>query len=261
MTDLIKYQIKDHIATLTLNQPDKLNAMDEAMGYAFGEALDEIQKDESVRCLIITGEGRAFSSGGNLEMIESKTKKSETVNKEELIKFYGLFLRVRELPFPVIAAINGHAVGAGFCVSLACDLRYASEKAKMGANFARIGLPPGMGGTYLITRLAGPTRASEILMLADIFPASKAYEMGLLNAVLPADQLMPHVNEVAHTITKNGPMSLRMIKKGIQKAMHATLEEMFDYDSSCQAKSFLTEDIKEGIRALQEKREPRFTGK
>lgn len=260
MSNIITYQIKDHIATLTLNQPDKLNAMDESMGYAFEKALQEIEKQPDVRVLIITGAGRAFSSGGDLGMIEAKISKTQKINKEELKKFYRIFLHVRHLPFPVIAAINGHAVGAGFCLALACDLRYASDKAKMSANFARIGLAPGMGATYLITRLVGPIRAAEIMMLAEIHSAQKANELGLLNGIIKHNELMSHVNHVAHALAQNGPIPLAMIKKGIHKAMHATLEEMFDYDSTCQAECFVTEDIKEGIRAVREKRGPRFKG-
>ncbi|MBI2339952.1 MAG: enoyl-CoA hydratase/isomerase family protein [Deltaproteobacteria bacterium] len=210
---------------------------------------------------ILTGAGRAFSSGGNLDMIESRTRKKEATNKKELKMFYRIFLDVRNLKIPVIAAVNGHAIGAGFCLALACDLRYASLEAKMGANFAKIGLAPGMGGTWLITRLIGPTRAAEVLLLAENLSAKRAFDMGLLNGVFEADKLLPHVHGVAKVIAENGPMPVVLIKKGIQKALHGTLEQMFDYDSACQAKTFTTEDIKEGIRAIREKRSPLFQGK
>lgn len=261
MKELITYQTEGGIATLTLNDPESLNAMDENMGVAFGQALDKVEKDESVRVVILTGSGRAFSSGGNLQMIEDKIVKTAEVNKKELTQFYKTFLRLREIKVPVIAAINGHAVGAGFCVSLACDLRYAADTAKMGANFAKIGLAPGMGGTFLITRLLGPTRAAEVLLLAELLSADHAHRIGLLNGVFAPDQLLNHVRGVAKVIAANGPVAVAMIKKGIQKALNSTLEEMFDYDSSCQAESFKTADIKEGIRAIQEKRSPVFTGK
>lgn len=259
-TPIILSQIDGPMATITFNRPDTLNAMDELMGWAFYKELQKIEKMKNIRCVILTGSGRAFSSGGNLSMIEAKTKKKTLVNKKELKKFYRIFLSVRNLRVPVIAAINGPAMGAGFCLALACDLRYASKTARMGANFAKLGLAPGMGGTYLITKLAGPTRAAEILLLGENLSASHAYEMGLLNGIFDPEVLMNHVSGVARIISDNAPLPVQMIKKGIQKAQISTLEKMFDYDSSCQAKTFATKDIQEGIRALLEKRKPAFKG-
>ncbi|MBI4412366.1 MAG: enoyl-CoA hydratase/isomerase family protein [Deltaproteobacteria bacterium] len=260
MSDPIILQIDQHIATATFNRPDNLNAFDETMGKAFQKVCKEIDKNREIRVVVLTGAGRAFSSGGNLDMIESRTRKKEATNKKELKMFYRIFLGVRNIRVPVIAAVNGPAVGAGFCLALACDLRYASTEAKMGANFAKIGLAPGMGGTYLVTRLIGPTRAAEALLLAENLSAQRAFDMGLLNGIHEPDQLMPHVRGVAKVIAENGPIPVAMIKKGIQKALQGTLEQMFDYDSTCQAKTFATEDIKEGIRAIREKRSPVFKG-
>lgn len=258
---MILFEKQNTIGILTFNQPDKLNALDEEMAKRFSQVLEEIKKDSSLRVLILTGAGRAFSSGGNLDMITAKFSKTAEVNKNELIQFYKSFLALRDLSIPVIAAINGPAVGAGFCVALACDLRYAASNARMGANFAKIGLAPGMGGTYLITRLVGPTRASEILMLADTFDAKKALEMGLLNDIYEPSELLPKVMEIASKLAKNGPLPLRQIKKGISKALHSSLEEMFLYDSTAQAECFQSLDIREGIEAIREKREPHFNGK
>lgn len=260
MTDSVILQIDEHIATITLNRPENLNALDEETGIAFQKTLKEIDKNRNIRAAILTGAGRAFSSGGNLDMIESRIRKKEAVNKKELKKFYRIFLDIRKIRVPVIAAVNGPAVGAGFCLALACDLRYAALEAKMGANFAKIGLAPGMGGTWLITRLIGPTKAAEVLLLAENLSAQRAFDMGLLNGVFEADKLMPHVHGVARVIAENGPIPVQMIKKGIQKALHGTLEQMFDYDSARQAKTLAMEDIREGIRAVREKRSPNFKG-
>lgn len=261
MTDLVTLHIDSFIATITLNHPQTLNAMDEAMGKEFSTVVKKIAQDASVRVVVITGAGRAFSSGGNLDMLEARIKKNQETNKAELKAFYQIYLELRNLPQPTVAAINGPAVGAGFCLALACDLRYASIDAKMGANFARIGLAPGMGGTYLITRLLGPLAAAEVLMLANLYSAMEAKELGLVSQVFAADQLLAETNRVAQRIAANAPLSVQMIKKGIHLAMQATLEEMFDYDSACQASSFATADIKEGVRALREKRNPQFMGK
>ncbi len=261
MKQILLLDIKDHIATLTFNTPDNLNALDDPMGKAFADALKKIKADKSIRVVVLTGAGRAFSSGGNLDMIQSRMKKKPTTNKAELKKFYKTFLAVRDLRMPVIAAINGPAIGAGFCLSLACDLRYAANTAKLGANFAKIGLAPGMGGTYIITQLAGPTRAAEIMLLAETLTAQAAYDMGLLNGLTEPDQLLPTVMAKAKLIAANGPVPIAVIKKGIQKALTSSLEKMFDYDSSAQAQCFLTDDIKEGVAAIREKRAPVFTGK
>ncbi len=260
MNQLILCHIENHIATLTFNTPDNLNALDESMGLAFKKTLKEIEKNKDVRVVILTGAGRAFSSGGNLDMLEKKLVKSRAKNAQDLKDFYKIFLEVRNIKVPVIAAINGPAIGAGFCLSLACDLRYASTTAKLGANFAKLGLAPGMGGTYLITRLVGPTAAAEIMMLAHSLTATKAFELGLLNGVYEPNTLMSEVMEIAKTIAGNAPLPIQMIKKGIQKAMHSTLKQMFKYDAESQAKCFESEDIKEGIKAVREKRAARFVG-
>lgn len=257
----VTLSLQGSIATLTLNQPDKLNAMDVAMGEAFKQALAQIRQEQNIRVVILTGAGRAFSSGGNLGMIEAKMAKPFVVNARELKEFYQLFLSVRDLPIPVIAAINGSAIGAGFCLALACDLRYASSQAKMGANFAKIGLAPGMGGTYLITRLAGITNATEILMLAETFSAQRALDFGLLNGLVEPERLLPHVHAIAHQLLQNGPVALGMIKKGLQLAPTQTLHQLFDYDANCQAECFATDDIREGVSAIRDKRLPAFTGR
>jgi enoyl-CoA hydratase len=248
------------VLTLTLNAPEQLNAMDIPMGKEFQRIIKSLGKDKSVRAVIITGAGRAFSSGGNLAMIEDKFGKSKTVNERELKSFYKMFLGLRDIPQPVIAAINGPAVGAGFCMAMACDLRYAATTAKMGANFSRIGLAPGMGGTYLITRVAGPVNAAEILLTGRVFDAKKAMEYGILNGLCEPDTLIPTVASLAQEIACNGPLPVSQIKKGVQLAQHRTLEQMFAYDAKMQAICFASQDIREGIKAIREKRDPIFKG-
>lgn len=259
MSNFVQYEAKDGIATITFNKPESLNALDEEIGFAFKKKIEEIKKDSSIRVLIITGSGRAFSSGGNLDMLELRTHKSFAENKKELKKFYQLFLSIKTLSIPVIAAINGAAVGAGFCLALACDLRYAASTAKMGANFSKLGLAPGMGGTYLITKLAGGSAAAEILYFGELFTAQKALEWGLINEVVE-ENLLEYVQKIAKKIASNGPISIAKIKKGIQMAETLTLETLFDYDSESQAQCFTTQDIKEGIAAVREKRNPVFKG-
>jgi len=260
MSTSVQYETQDGIATITFKKPESLNALDEEIGLNFKKKIEEIKKDFSIRVLIITGAGRAFSSGGNLDMLELRTQKSVAENKKELKKFYQFFLSIKTLSIPVIAAINGAAVGAGFCLALACDLRYAIATAPMGANFSKLGLAPGMGGTYLITKLAGPVRAAEILYFGELFTAQQALDWGLINEVVE-ENLLEHVQKIAKKIASNGPISISKIKKGIQMAETQSLETLFDYDSQSQAQCFTTQDIKEGIAAVREKRPPHFKGK
>lgn len=249
------------VVTLTFHDPDALNAMTEAMGKEFTTHLKAIKKDKTVRVVILTGSGRAFSSGGNLDMLAAKIGKSKAINGKSLKGFYKSFLEIRNLPQPFMAAINGPAVGAGFGVALACDLRYAALDAKMGANFSRIGLAPGMGCTYLLTRLVGPTHAADLLMTGRLVTATEAKNLGLINDVLETEHFLQHVKAVAHKIAANAPLPVRQIKKGIQEALAKSLDAMMDYDAQCQSECFLTEDIREGVKVVREKRMPRFVGR
>lgn len=249
------------VVTLTFNDPDALNAMTEAMGKEFAAHLKTLKKDKNARVVILTGAGRAFSSGGNLDMLAAKIGKSKAINGKSLKGFYQSFLEIRNLPQPFIAAINGPSVGAGFGVALACDLRYAAMEAKMGANFSRIGLAPGMGCTYLLTRLVGPTHAADLLMTGRLVTATEAKNLGLINDVFAAENFLENVKVIAQKIAANAPLPVRQIKKGIQQALHKSLDAMMDYDAKCQSGCFLTEDIREGVNAVREKRVPGFLGK
>jgi enoyl-CoA hydratase len=170
-------------------------------------------------------------------------------------------MKLRDIEVPTIAVINGHAIGAGLLIALACDLRYAVKEAKLAVNFAKIGLSSGMGGLYWLTKLVGPAFAAELMFTAKTFSAEDAYRLGLLNGAYPAQALEAKVYEVTEQIVANAPLALKIMKKGIQKAVTGRLQEIFEYESEGQAKSFATEDLKEGVQAIQEKREPRFMGK
>jgi enoyl-CoA hydratase len=246
---------------LILNNPKELNAMTPEMGDAIAQAVPQVNAARDLRVVLVTGVGRAFSAGGNLQFILKHAGKSLEENTQSMIEFYSKFLQLRDIELPTIAVLNGHAIGAGFMVALACDLRYASGDAKLAANFAKIGLSSGMGGLYWLVRLAGPAHAAELLFTGRTFSAEEGYRLGLVNGVFPAEQLEAKVLEIAQAIALNAPVALKVMKKGIQKAATAHLEELLDYESSGQAQTFLTEDLKEGVRAVQEKREPKFQGK
>lgn len=249
------------VGKLILNNPQELNAMTPAMGDAISEAVDRVNAARDLRVVILTGAGRAFSAGGNLQFILDHSTRSLEENKREMIEFYGKFLKLRDIEVPTIAMLNGPAVGAGLLIALACDLRYAAAEAKLAANFAKIGLSSGMGGLYWLTKLAGAARAAELLFTGKTITAAEAERLGLINGVFPADQLEADVLAVAQTIVQNAPLALRIMKKGVQKAVTASLEDIFDYEATGQAQTFLTEDLQEGVRAIQEKRPPQFTGR
>lgn len=258
---LLLIEQKGPIATLTLNNPQELNAMTPEMGDAIAAAVPQLNANPDLRLVLITGAGRAFSAGGNLQFILDHTGKGFEQNKQEMIEFYSKFLQLRHIEVPTIAVLNGHAIGAGFLIALACDLRYAAAEAKLAANFAKLGLSSGMGGLYWLTKLAGPAVAAELLFTARTFEAEEAYRLGLVNGVVPAAQLPAKVKEISDQIVANAPLALKIMKKGVQSAVTANLEQVFDYESAGQAKSFATEDLQEGIRAIQEKRAPKFLGK
>ncbi len=258
---LILYDQKDSIGTLTLNNPDQLNAINPEMGDELNALILDLQKRKDLRVLLITGTGKAFSAGGNLQFILDHTPKTPEVNKQEMIEFYSRFLSIRDLSVPTIAVLNGPAVGAGCCIAMACDLRVASENAKLSVNFAKIGLSSGMGGLYFLTQLVGPAIAAELLFTGKTVAAAEAYRMGLVNHVYPASDLQNEALQLAQHIAQNAPLPLTIMKRGIQKATFATLQEIFDYESGGQAECFATADLKEGIAAIQEKRKPRFGGK
>lgn len=257
----IKFFKQGHVATITLNDPNQLNAMTMAMGAEFQALVGKIKKDKDVRVVILTGTGRAFSSGGNLKMLEEKIGKPKQKIEKEMKAFYQVYLSIRDLPQPVIAAIHGHAVGAGLCLALACDLRYASATAKLGVNFAKLGLAPGMGGHFLFTQLVGPVFASEILLTGKLYTAEQMQKFGVLNEVFSENSLSSEVQKIADDIAANGPLALQFIKKGIQMSAHKTLRQMLDFEAKSQAMCFKSKDIYEGIRAVKEKRAPKFTGK
>jgi enoyl-CoA hydratase len=258
---LILFEQNGPVGKVTLNNPDQLNAMTPEMGDAIAKIVPELNANSQLRVVLITGAGRAFSAGGNLQFILDHTQKSFAQNKREMIEFYSKFMKLRDIEVPTIAVINGHAIGAGLLIALACDLRYAVKEAKLAVNFAKIGLSSGMGGLYWLTKLVGPAFAAELMFTAKTFSAEDAYRLGLLNGAYPAQALEAKVYEVTEQIVANAPLALKIMKKGIQKAVTGRLQEIFEYESEGQAKSFATEDLKEGVQAIQEKREPRFMGK
>lgn len=257
---LVLFEQQGPIGILTLNNPDSLNAMTEAMGEAIASRVAALNQMKDLRVVILRGAGRAFSAGGDLNFIFERTQKSSEENQQDMVAFYSKFLSIRDIEVPTIAMIHGPAIGAGFMVALACDLRYAATQTKMAANFAKLGLSSGMGSLYWLQRLAGPAQAADLLFTGRTISAEEAKPMGLVNEVLSSESLEERVFAVAKQIAHNAPVAVKIMKKGICETILATLDQVFQYESQGQAQTFATQDLVEGVQAMKEKRKPEFRG-
>jgi enoyl-CoA hydratase/carnithine racemase len=174
--------------------------------------------------------------------------------------FYRLFLSIRDIPCPTIAAVNGHAIGAGFCVALACDFRYVATRAKLGLNFTRIGLHPGMGATWTLPRLVGPALAAELLYTSRTIDGAEAGRIGLANRVMASEEVLEQATAAAGEIAENAPLAVRAVKQALRRTENASIEDQLQFEASEQAKNFESMDAQEGIAAVREKRPPNFRG-
>ena len=261
MYEAIIFTTDGPIATIRLNRPDKLNAFGGPMREEILDALGRISADESIRVLIVTGEGRGFSAGGDIDHLKQlRESRNEEGFRLVLKNGQDITRLMRALPKPVIAAINGPCAGAGFSFALGCDIRIASDVATFGASFARIGLHPDWGGSWLLPRLVGTAGASELIFTATMISAAEAERIGLVNRVVPHDQLMPKVLELAGTIAQNAPRVLRLAKESIYKSVISDLETAFARENQVQTDCFYSEDFLEGLTAFKERRKPEFKG-
>jgi enoyl-CoA hydratase len=268
MSDLLIIERDGDIAVLTFNDPERRNAMTEAMGEAFAARIADLARDDSLRALVLTGAGRAFSAGGDLTMIESRAAEGQAAPGharraigDRMRGFYKLFLSVRELPCPTIAALNGAAIGAGFCVALACDVRIAAESARLGLNFTALGLHPGMGATWTLPRLVGPAWAAELLFSSRVVTGQEAQRIGLVGRCLPVDEVLPAARSLAAEFAANAPVAVRGVKRALARSLDATLEDQLSFEAHEQAICFESADVREGLAAVRKGRKPAFTGR
>jgi len=246
------------VCTLTLNDPENLNAMSEEMAVEFSAFISSLlQGNKLPKVLILTGAGRAFSAGGNLAMLEDKTKLDPEENRQRMIKFYESFLCILKLPLPIIAAINGHAVGAGLCLASACDIRIAVENAKLGFTFTKLGLHPGMGATYFLSRILGDAMARELLLTGRVIDAHDALNIGLVSKIVPQADLMNQVGNIVGEILQCGPNAVGQLLQTLRESS-SNLEEALKREALNQSYSYADAEFKEGIRAAIEKRKPNF---
>jgi 2-(1,2-epoxy-1,2-dihydrophenyl)acetyl-CoA isomerase len=250
------------ITVLVMNRPDRLNALNNELSSALNDALGRIAEDASVRVVVITGAGRAFCAGGDLAAIGKGRQSRETQSLEPLLRAgMQAVLRMRTIPQPVIAAVNGAAAGAGMNIALAADIRIAAEEATFGQNFAKVGLFPDYGGTYFLPQLVGPARAAELFYTGDMIDAKTALSIGIVNHVVPGVQLEAEVKSLARKIALGPSLPIQAVKKTLFAAEKNKLSEALEHEVQEQIRCFLSEDCSEGIRAFFDKRPPKFQGK
>ncbi|KAL2913830.1 hypothetical protein HK105_206709 [Polyrhizophydium stewartii] len=248
------------VVTVAFNRPDTLNPMTEPMGREFTAVLGELGRDRGVRAVVLTGAGRAFSAGGDLEFLRQRTQTEPLRNAEIMRAFYELYLRpVITLPVPIIAAINGHAVGAGFCLALACDMRVASTKAKVGLNFVRIGMPPGMGGSYTLPILVGPQVAARMILTGDLVGGDEAAALGLVLRAVAPDALAGDALALARRVASASPAAVRQTVATLRmRFFDGAFERALQREADSQAICYNAPDMAEGLKAIAERRDPVF---
>src|SRR3954466_1040842 len=247
------------VALLTLDNPDLRNAMSDEMTASWAAAMAELAADRSLRAVVVTGAGSAFCSGGNTSWIAGEPDATVDELRTRMLPFYRAWLSIRSLEVPTIAAVNGAAIGAGLCLALACDLRYAATGARLGVPFVKLGMHAGMGGTYLLPEVVEEAQARDLLLTGRVVDAEEALRIGLVSRVLEPARFLDDVLEIADGIAATAPIASRLTKLAL-RAGHPDLETALQWEAMAQPITLATEDLQEGIRASREKRPPEFRG-
>lgn len=261
--EVILTQVENKVATLTLNRPDKLNALSRELIHQSITCLKEWSRDPEIGAIVVTGTGRAFCAGGDVGNMAKQDEAPPTLEQQidSLRAAQELSWLLYNIPKVTIAAVNGHAMGAGLGVCLACDLRIASDQAKFGTAYAKVGFGGDFGTTWLLTQYAGAPKAKELFFLGDIIDAAEAHRVGLVNRVTSADQLMSSVSEIASRIAHGPLTSFRYMKANVNLASATDFRTLLDREAETHLRCGMTEDHQEGVRAFLEKRQPQFSGR
>lgn len=250
--------VTGRIARITLNRPDNRNSMNAETLPAFQEAVAQVRKNDDLRCLIITGTGESFCAGADFRSWD--TPRGRLANRT-LMDVYGPFLELREIECPVIAAMNGHAIGGGFGLALICDIRIANKNSKYGANFARLGIHSGMAISYLLPHVVGLPRANELLYTGRLIDGAEAARIGLANHVCEGESVLKKAMEIAEEIASCAPAAVRMIKQSVYRGLNWDPVKAAEWEAHCQSRTMEMDDAREGVSALLEKRTPDFKGR
>jgi enoyl-CoA hydratase/carnithine racemase len=263
MPEFLIYTQDGPVVTLTMNQPEQRNPLTGNSAIPeFLAAIDRIHDDQSVRCVILTGNGPSFSAGGDVRQMkrQSSPEVSEMAIRHEYRRgIQRLTLALFDLEVPVIAAVNGHAIGAGLDLACMCDIRIASEQAKFAESFIKLGIIPGDGGAWLLPRIVGMSRAAELAFTGDLIDARQAEAWNLVSRVVPHDSLMDSARELAERIARHASHGVRLTKRLMREAIHSRLDTVLELSAAFQAMSHKTSDHAEAVDAFLEKRSPRFS--
>lgn len=259
----IVFTREEGVATITLNRPERLNAFGTAMRESLFQAVEEVRRDAETKVLIITGAGRAFCAGGDVSGQQERMSWDHSQRMRFLLSALSSMVPplLRRLDKPVIAAVNGIAAGAGFCIALACDIRIASENARFSMAFVKRGIIPDSGGTWLLPRIVGVSKACELMFTGDTIDAKEAERIGVVSKVVPQEELMKETMELATKIAKGASIAIGLTKRAIYRGLECSFESQIDTEVYSNSICYLTEDHKEGVQAFFEKREPIFKGR
>jgi len=257
----INYEVANQVATITLNRPEKMNALFGMMREDLLKALKEAESNTEVRVIVITGAGTAFCAGGDINyMVELREKGDKNGFKRLLDAGRNVVTKIRSIPKPVLAKINGTAVGAGLNLALACDIRIASNTATFGEAFSKVGLCSDWGGMYFLTSLVGTATAAELFFAGDIIDAKRAEKIGLVNKVVSKGELDAVVAELTRKFVKASPATIKLAKIGICKALNSNLQDILDYEVEAQLACFDSDDFKDRVTSFV-KKEGAFVGR
>lgn len=261
----ILYEITGHVAKITLNIPDKKNVMSPQLLQEFSDAVSSVKQNTSLRALIITGSGKAFCAGADLSALMTLAQSTGFSGvagmREAIRKVYDAFLQVMQVEIPTLASVNGYAIGGGLGLALCADIRIAADTASFAANFAKLGIHPGMALTYLIPSTVGRGRALELVFTGRKLDAAEAEKIGLIERIVPAEKLEQETQSLADDIAASAPYVVRLTKKAVYKGMNFHPDWNIEFEATAQALCAQMEDAQEGITAFFQKRKPEFKGK
>lgn len=258
--EAVLYEARDGIATITLNRPENRNSMTPDVLAGFEASIARARDDRELRAVIISGSGKSFCAGADFRN-QQTSEEDAALPYDRSMRMYAPFLSVLDIEVPTIAAMNGHAIGGGFGLALVCDLRVANREARYGANFARLGLHTGMAISYLLPRIVGVPQAADLLFAGRVFDGAEAAELGVAHCAVAPDAVAGEARRRAETIAGCAPLAVRLIKQSLYRGLDWDPRKAAEREAWAQSATLQTEDAREGIRALLEKREPQFQGR